>query len=960
MKKIRMILSIVLSLIVLYTIIGFFILPPVLTSVLSKNLTQALKRNVAIEKIRFNPYTLVAVVQGLSIKDQDRPGAFVSLRSLTVDVQWASLFKLAPIIRELKLDRPSIKVIRFEDGTYNFSDLMKGGKKKEKPQEFSLSNIQIVGGVVVMDDMPVHKTHTAKDINITIPFVSNIPYYTNVFVQPTFRATINGTPFQLKGKTKPFSDSLETTLALSLKDINLPNYLAYVPMKLGFDIDSGSLDLNALFSYRQFRTKQQPILNISADLACKDLDVKDQGGNPILHIPKMTTKLAPSRLLKKQIHVEQIAVSSPELIVSRDKKGMLNMVQALQKTETKETSPPAKEKPAANPVLLVIDKIDLTGGKIQYTDLSGSSPVKIAAESLSIAARGITTDKQGSASADISCTLNRTGHLALGTSCTLNPLSADIKLSLDGFQPSWLQPYIIDQVPILIRRGTISSQGRIKIALAPKVPPRINFAGDVQFSDFASVNRAHAEDLVSWKNLTLSGIDFSLSPGHVVIRDIAFVSPGSSFIINPDGNNNFAAALGKPKEPKASPQPAKGEKTLERIAVGKITFKNGRFSFSDKSIVPHYSTSLTGISGSISGLSSDEFRKASVNLKAKLDNQAPIAITGSINPLKQDLFVDLTASFNNIELSPVTPYSGKYLGYAIDKGKLSLALKYLIDKKQLQAQNDVLIDQLTFGNSVESKDATKLPVRLAVVLLRDNSGKIDLHLPISGRTDDPDFHVGKIIIRTIVNILEKAATSPFALLEALYPGSTELSFIGFEPGRSSLSEEGKKKLDKVVRILTDRTALNLELSGYVDASGDKTGLNEYMLERRLKELKLKDILRKGRQAPGVDDTVIDPKEYSGYLARAYKAFDFPGKPKNVLGFAKTLPDDEMKKLMLENIKVTDDDLKALAEERSQKARDYLVESGKMDPARIFLVKANALAPEKMEKVPDSRVSLTIK
>lgn len=959
MKKIRMILIIVLSLIVLYTITGFFILPPVLTSVLSKNLSQTLKRNVTIEKIRFNPYTLVAVVRGLSIKDQNRPGAFVSLRSLIVDVQWASLFKLAPIIEELKLDTPSIKVIRFEDGTYNFSDLMKGGKKKEKPQEFSISNIQIISGVVVMDDMPVHKTHTAKDINITIPFISNIPYYANVFVQPSFQATINGTPFRLKGKTKPFSDSLETTLALSLKDINLPNYLAYVPMKLGFDVDSGSLDLNALLSYKQFRTKQQPILNISADLACKDLDVKDQGGNPILHIPKMTTKLAPSRLLKKQIHVEQIAVSSPELTLSRDKKGMLNLEQALQKTKTKETSPSAKEKPAANPVLLVIDKIDLTGGKILYTDLSGSSPVKMTAEDLLIAARAVNTDKQGSGTVDISCRLNQTGHLSLGTAFAMNPVSADIKLALDGFQPSWVQPYFIDRVPILIRRGTISSQGQIKIALAPNTPPRINFIGDMQFSDFASVNRAHAEDLVSWKNLALSGIDFSLNPGHVVIKEIGFISPASSFNITPDGSNNFAAVFGqKPSRP--SPRPAKGEKTLERIAVGKITFKNGRFIFSDRSITPHYSTSLTGISGSIAGLSSDEFKKAVVNLSAKLDNQAPIAITGSINPLKQDLFVDLAVKFTNIELSPATPYSGKYLGYAIDKGKLSLGLKYSIDKKQLQAQNDVLIDQLTFGNSVESKDATHLPVRLAVVLLRDNSGKIDLHLPISGRTDDPNFHVGKIIIDTIVNILKKAATSPFALLEALYPGSTELSFIDFEPGRSSLSDAGKQKLDKVAQILNDRTALNLELGGYVDVSSDKTGLNAYLLERRLKEQKLKDILRRGQQASSVDDITIDQKEYGTYLTKAYKTFEFPGKPKNFLGLLKTLSDDEMKNLMLEHLKITDDDLKGLAEARVQKVRDYLVETGKIDPARIFLVKGNALTPEKIDKARNSRVSLSIK
>ncbi len=959
MKKIRTILIIILSLFALYTITGFFILPPVLTSVLSKNLTQALKRNVAIKKIRINPYTLVVVVQGISIKDQDRPAAFVSLRSLTVDIEWASLIKLAPIIRELKLDTPSIKAIRFENGTYNFSDLIKGGKKKEKPQEFSISNIQIVGGNVVMDDRPVHKIHNAKDISLFIPFVSNIPYYTNVYVQPSFKATINGTPFELKGKTKPFSESLESTLSVDLNKINLPSYLAYLPMKPGFTLESGQVDLNATITFRQFKDKRKPESSTSGLVVLSNLAVADLGGKPLMTLPSLTVDVGPSKFLLKKVHIRKITIASPVLTLSRDKKGMLNLMQALRETKAKGSPPPAKEQAAINPVMFVIDKIDMTGGKILYKDISGSSPVTIAAQSLSITARSITNDKQGSGTIDMACTLNQTGHLSLGTSFVMNPVSADIKLALDGFQPAWVQPYIIDKIPILIRRGTISSQGQIKIALAPKAPPGITFVGDVAFSDFASVDRAHAEDLVSWKDLKLTGIDFSLNPGRVVIQEIGFIAPASSFMINPDSSNNIASVFGE-KRSTPSQQPAKGKKTLERIAVGKITLKNGRFTFFDKSIAPHYSTTLTGISGSITGLSSDEFKKAVVNLNAKLDNQAPITITGSINPLKQDLFVDLAVRFNNIELSPTTPYSGKYLGYAIDKGKLSLGLKYYIDKKQLQAQNDVLIDQLTFGNSVDSKNATKLPVRLAVVLLRDNSGKIDLHLPVTGRTDDPDLHVGKIIIDTIVNILEKAATSPFALLEALYPGSTELSFIDFEPGRSYLSEESKKKLDKVAQILNDRTALTLELGGYVDVSSDKTGLNEYLFERRLKEQKLKDILRRGQQASSVDDITIDQMEYSTYLTKAYKAFEFPGKPKNVLGLLKTLSDDEMKKLMFEHLKVTDDDLTSLAEARAQKVRDYLVETGKIDPARIFLIKTKALEPDKIDKALNSRVSLSIK
>jgi uncharacterized protein involved in outer membrane biogenesis len=963
MKKLKTILIVLLSIIFIYTIAGFFILPPVMNSVLSKSLTQALHRGVTMEKIRFNPYTLTAEVRGLSVKDKDGRDMLASFKSLFVDLEWVSLFKLSPVIREVWLEKPSVRIVRFDDNTYNFSDLMKGGKKSGKPLQFSVSNIQITGGRVVMDDRPVRKIHTAEDIAVTIPFLSNIAYYADVFVQPSLQATVNGTRFSLKGKSKPFSESLESSLVIDLKKINIPYYLAYLPMKPGFTVQSGLLDIDAAITFRQFKDKRKPESSLSGTVVCRDLAAVDADGSSLIRIPLLSVELDPSQPFKEKIHIRRIGITGPELALSRDRKGVLNLVRALQGTRTRQASKPDEKKQKPSPgISIAVRRIDLSRGTVSFADLSGNSPVKVTAGDLTITAYDITTGKQGAGKVDLSCTVNQTGRLSAGASFVMNPVSADIELSLDGFQPAWVQPYFIDRVPILIRRGTLSSKGQVKIALKPGAPAQIIFTGDARLLDFASIDRAHARDLVSWKELSFSGIDLSASPMRLAIREIGLSSPVSSVVIMRDGSSNIAALLGgKPSGKAAVPsQPSGEKKTAGRIGIGSIVFKNGRFTFNDRSVAPYYSASLSGISGSITGLTSDEFRKATVNLKARLDNQSPISVTGSINPLKKDLFVDLAVRFSNIELSPVTPYSGKYLGYTIDKGKLSLALNYLIDKKVLDAKNDVLIDQLTFGDAVESKDATKLPVRLAVVLLRDNSGRIDLHLPVTGRTDDPDFHVGKVILTVLTNILTKAATSPFALLESLYPGSTELGYIDFEPGRSALSNEEKSKIDKLSKILSDRPALNLEMSGYADVQSDKAGLTDYLFERRLKEQKLKDILRQGKQASSVDDITIDQKEYGTYLAKAYKAFDFPGKPKNFLGLDKGLPDEDMKRLMTENLKASDDDLRRLAEERAQNVLDYLVETGKIEGSRIFLVKAKALEPEKIDKASSSRVSITIK
>ncbi|HOM29695.1 MAG TPA: DUF748 domain-containing protein, partial [Deltaproteobacteria bacterium] len=937
------------------------VLPPVLVSVASKNLSKALERRVTIQEIKVNPYTLVVTVKGLSISDLDRHRTFASFDSLMVNAEWASLFKRAPVVREVRLHRPSVRIVRFEDNTYNVSDLLHKDAKKGKsaPMLFSVSNIQVTGGTVIMDDRPVHKIHTAEDISLSIPFISNMPHLTEVFVQPAFHAVINKTPITLTGRSKPFSESLESTLSLDLKDIDIPRYLAYVPAKFGFALESCRADLSATITFRQFKDKRTPESSVSGRMVLSDVVLAELDGIRLLSIPSLTVDVAASSFLSKEVHVRKIGVHAPVLALRRDRSGTLNLSWALKQTKATGKPPEQpKETPPPEPVLLTIDEISLEKGALSYLDSSGGSPVKIVAADLTARAYDITTSGNGGGKVVVSCTINDTGRLTLDSSFTLKPFTADTAISMDDLQPAWVQPYVMERVPILIRRGTLSARGRVRLARDGDRPLGLHFTGDVRINDFASVDRAHAEDLLSWKDLSITGIDLTLNPGRLAIAEIELAGASGAFIVNPDGSSNVPTLAG---EKKATLKHAEGgrKKAMERVAVGRVRVKNGRFTFTDRTVTPKYTSSLTAINGTVTGLSSDEFRKAVVNLQARLDNQAPIAITGSINPLKKDLFVDLKATLKNMELSPVTPYSGTYAGLAIEKGKLSLDLDYLIDRKRLNAKNDVIIDQLTFGEAVPSEKATRLPVRLAVALLRDSSGRIDLHLPVTGRTDDPEFHIGRLVLKMIVNILEKAATSPFALLEAMYPGATELSHITFEPGRSTLTDDARKKLSDLAKILTEKPSLTLEITGFVDASSDREGLAKTLFERKLKAQKIKDLLKAGKQASSVDEISLEPAEYGTYLAKAYRAESFD-KPTNVLGIPKTLPDEEMKLLIMEHIKVTDDDLKALAAARSRQVRDELAHAWQVDPGRIFLVEADPFKPEQIDKVANSRVSLTIK
>jgi uncharacterized membrane protein len=394
------------------------------------------------------------------------------------------------------------------------------------------------------------------------------------------------------------------------------------------------------------------------------------------------------------------------------------------------------------------------------------------------------------------------------------------------------------------------------------------------------------------------------------------------------------------------------------IRIEEVTFQAGRVQFQDRSLKPSYSANMTEIAGRVSGLSSLETSLADVELRGRMNNSAPLEITGKINPLKQDLFADIRARFTGMDLSPTTPYAGKYVGYTIAKGKLSFDLKYLIDKGKLSSENKVFVDQFTFGDKVDSPTATSLPVKLGVALLKDRNGEIHLDIPVTGSIDDPQFSVWSIVLQVIGNLIAKAVTSPFALLGAAFGGGEEMQYVEFDPGRATIPEAGAKKLDALVTALSEKPGLKLEIAGYVSPDEDREGLKQWLMQRKVKAQKLTDLAKQGKAAVPVDDIAVASEEYEKYLTLAYRAEPFP-KPRNFIGMVKSLPVPEMEKLMLTNIEVGEEELRQLATQRANTVKETILKSGKIEAERLFIVEPKGLTPEKKDKVKDSRVDFTI-
>ena len=382
-----------------------------------------------------------------------------------------------------------------------------------------------------------------------------------------------------------------------------------------------------------------------------------------------------------------------------------------------------------------------------------------------------------------------------------------------------------------------------------------------------------------------------------------------------------------------------------------ITLAKGKVDFTDNFIKPNYSAKLTRVEGTISGVASNKPEPATVSIAGAVDDAAPLEISGQLHPLGPQLYTDIKASAKGVELTRLSAYSSRYAGYAIDKGTLSMSVHYKVDGGKLAAENQIFLDQLTFGDKTDSLDAVNLPVKLAVALLKNSKGEIDINLPISGSLDDPQFSVGSIIWKVIVNLISKALTAPFALLSG-GGGGDELGFVPFPAGSATLSEAAAKRLDTLSAKLKDRPALKLEATGRADPALDVEGLRETYVMKLMVAAKAKAL------DASPDEVSITPEEKDQWLAAAYKAADIK-KPRNLVGMAKTLSAAEMSALLKAAAPTGPEALKALANQRGNAVKAYLSE--KLPADRVLLTSSKiGLEGLPEDKGPSTRVQFNIK
>ena len=675
------------------------------------------------------------------------------------------------------------------------------------------------------------------------------------------------------------------------------------------------------------------------------------------------------------------------------------------------------------PWIVTLDSLSADRYSLGFKDAKAGRAADAMLTNVAIRADKLSTEAGVRGKISISSRVNKDGQANVAGQLALQPLAMKLRLDLKQLNIVPMQPYFAEYLNAIVASGTLMANGDLSVDVPKASKATVQYRGALALTNFDLLGNDGKQKLMRWQSLHFSGVDVISEPLQMALGDITLTDLQSRVVRHADGHLNLRDILAKrdsdssnksastplaanatnaatstpvaattaststaeqsgdprsannelsppPSAPPAPPAQVANAATTaapthsiaDKLSFGRLTLVNGESDFSDLAIQPRFRAKLSQVNGTVSSMSRRE--AGTVDLKGRVNEVGQLAVNGRINPLSPDLFLDLQLSASDIDMPVVTPYSEKYIGYGIDKGKLSIQLKYALQERALKAQNHLVLDQLSFGQKVESPTAIKAPVLFAVSLLKDRHGVIDVNLPVSGTLDDPKFSVAGIIWQVIGNLIVKAVTSPFSLIAGLAGGSEEqLSQLDFAPGQTQLDDDARVRLKSIAKALADRPSLKLDLAGSADPQRDGEQLRQRRVERLVKAEKLKETVSTGASSELIDKVKIEPAEQDRFLRRAYDnaAFDKPrdSKDKN------TDPTrEQMQSQLSANVTVSASDLTTLASARAQAAKQWLQTEGGIDPERLFVVASHAQPNDakagESNGGPDSKAQASVK
>jgi uncharacterized protein involved in outer membrane biogenesis len=942
-----------------YAGFGFYGVPALIRSQGSAFVTHKYQRTLQLGEIHFNPFTLELDIRNFAFPDADgKP--MVAAQRLYVNLQLASLWNRGATFQDIQLEHPQVHAQLRTDGSLNLADLAKPFANEpptpaSAPMRLFLTRLAVIGGEFTFVDLGHPTTLHAEllPVNFELRDFNTVGKGGNGYTLAA--ATPAGEQFNWSG-TLEVSPVASKGL-FNIKTLRVTTLTGLAGTAVPLTVSSGLLSLAGGYDFTLHDGAAHLKVNLDS-VAVTDLALRPNNGqSDYVLLPRIEIDGTHIDLTQRSVVVDAVKVSGGQIHGWLNENGSVNLAElgGSRGTATVATTAPTATAPAW---VVKVPMIDLHGLKVDFQDRSLKPMPTFTLSPLDISVAQFQWPFGPPLAVLVKSGLDESGSLTAQAQVTLPDAAVKGHAELTGFNLTAVQPYLARYTGVTLLSGHLGA----KVDLERDVKGRLTVAGETDVTGFRTVDDELRKDFIKWDRLSVAGIKYRSDPASLNIGSVRTLALYARVIIDQNRHLNIAEAL-KPAgtatvaPPPAPPAPAttrtvalapSAHATAMPLAIGTVVITNGSANYSDQWIQPHFAIGIQQLNGTIDGLSSAAASRAKIDLNGSVDRYAPAHIWGETNLLSQSTYTDISMSYRGIELTGVTPYSGHFAGYKIAKGKLTADLKYHIEDRKLTASHHIVVDQLQLGDKVESPDAVNLPLKLAVSLLKDRNGVIDLDLPVTGSLDDPQFRIGPIIWKVFVNLLEKAITAPFSLLGHLFGGGDQVNIVEFAPGSPTLDATAKSRLDSIAKALDARPGLELDVPNTFSSVTDTPALAQKQLQSLL------------HQRAGITEDAplpTDPAAQFNLLLTQYRA-EFGAKAPlppltTTLTSAKKVkgetPDyapasTELTAALLERVKVADTELQKLGDERAHAVQDVLLRGTNIDPARIFLINSAAQPP----------------
>ena len=988
----------------LYAISGFFILPLIIKPLVIDTVTEKLERQAQLEAVEFNPFTLSISLKGFNINGK-HTDKLLGFDLLTLNLQAFPLLQKTISFDEIIINKPEVSVLILANGEFNFQDIILKNTAPESEADSEKSNdpawilsidkFRHNEGIINFSDQnrEIAYHHIIKEINVALDNFSTKAGDNNM--HHVKAKTSQGTELNWHGKfsLSPLKSSGDISFVSPLQVVS-----DYLQKRILFNITEGVFKLDSHYDI-DFSGKQPQFIinNLIASISALEIR-RSKDNKKMITSDELTLDLEQLSSSDKNIVINSISNTGSFIAVNRDKSSQFDieklfiLQQLNQSISPDEPEGETEVSTASSTDInatakhndnkhenwgLEIKAINIGNNNIVIND---SSVVPVAIHNVLIKSLTVEHLKPfTNESALLSSSIGLNAQGIIKVKGTIKPESKQLSLALDTEQISLkdFQPYINAIANMRILNGELATNLLIDIDAA-KATPSLDIKGDVKVSSLNVIETTLNEEFLSWEDLTLNDMQFSYPAQSLALSAININEPFLRLVIN-EGSTTNIQQLMKVEQTNESDLETKNSKSEvnnedssaeQRFTadINEINITNGKLDFSDSSLTPKFSAGIYSLNGDITGLSSNEDSRAKIDLKGKVDKYAPVIIKGAINPLSHDAFTDIDMLFKGIELTTFTPYSGKFAGYAIDKGKLSLGLNYKLSNNKLVAENNVTLDQLTLGDVVNSEEATSLPIKFALSMLKDSEGVIEFNLPIRGDIDNPDFKYSSLVWGALGNLITGIISSPFKALAGLVEGDNDnLDHVIFTANSFELNEAEQGKLDSLAKALLQRPSLYIEIRGL---SSNLIDHDEMAYAKILKQLQISPRTLSGVLTEEEKTSLVTyyrslnkqteqvPKE-NQKEATDKQEDAAPVLTEEEQAFAKEKLFNDALKFMLAETPVTDGEYLMLAKQRALQIQKHLIETAQVPSVNVFLLDSSIEIENDLADIEKSQITLPL-